>query len=396
MSGSGWVDLVMVLLLLAAVYSGYRQGAVASLLAFVGVILGASAGMLLAPHLIEDLTDPQTRLILGLGLLALLVVIGEVAGIVLGRAARQGMRTKHLRAADSAVGSILQGIAVLVAAWLFAIPLSASDRPHISAAVRGSTVLGAVDDLAPAVLRDLPSDLNRLLNSSGLPDVLGPFGSTPIHGVDPPNPDLLGLPSLTAVQQSVLRIDGTARSCNRSLEGTGFVVGPQRVMTNAHVVAGTDEVAVVLGEVSYAAQVVLDDPLTDIAVLYVPGLDAPVLPLHTDHVESGSDAVALGYPGGGPMTWSALRVREAIDLRSQGIYGQGESVRNVYTVRGSIKPGNSGGPMVNPDGAVIGMVFGAAVDDADTGFALTAAEIADEASAAATLTEPVATGGCIG
>lgn len=396
MSGSTWVDVVVVIIALLAAGSGFRQGAVASALAFVGVVLGAVAGIMLAPSLIGQIDDRRWRLLVGVALLVVLVLVGEAAGMVLGRAARSVIRSVGVRRVDSAIGSVLQAVAVLIAAWLLAIPVSSSAEPRIASAVRGSQVLGGVDDVAPQWLRDLPSDFSALLDDSGLPQVIGPFGRTPIVSVDPPDPTLATLPVVSSVRRSVVKIEGVAPSCNQALEGSGFVVSPERVMTNAHVVAGTETLRVESRDGTLDATVVLFDPSTDIAILDVPGLTAPALPFVDRAASTGDDAIALGYPEAGPFTASPERVREVVDLSGPDIYRQSQVQREVYTVRGSIRQGNSGGPLIDTEGRVLGVVFGAAEDtSSETGFVLTAKQVSADLARSENLTAPVDTQSCV-
>jgi len=394
-TGSGWIDLVIVLVVLIAISSGLRQGAVTSALAFVGVLLGAVAGILIAPHVLVHVDEGRIRILTGIVLIVVLVVIGEVAGMVLGRAARSGMHSPGTRAVDSVVGAGLQAVAVLIAAWLLAIPLTTTTQSELSAAVRGSRVLGTVDDVAPDWMRAIPKEFSSLLDTSGLPEVMGPFGRTPIAEVEVPDGALLYGPIPEQIGPSVLRINGVAPSCQKALEGSGFVVAPERVMTNAHVVAGTAAVSVDSGGRALDAEVVLFDPSVDVAILAVPGLTAEPLPFAPEPAVTGDDAIVLGYPGGGPYTASAARIRETLDLQGPDIYRSGTVEREVYTLRGLVRQGNSGGPLVDPNGQVLGVVFGAAVDDSDTGFALTAAEVSRQLSVAGTAVDPVATGACI-
>ncbi|WP_129977733.1 MarP family serine protease [Rhodococcus sp. Q1] len=394
MTGSGWIDLIIVVIVLIAASSGLRQGAVASALAFLGVLLGAVAGILIAPHVLVHIDDARMRILAGIALIVVLVVIGEVAGMVLGRAARSSIHSPGARAVDSVVGAGLQSVAVLVAAWLLAIPLTAATQPAVSAAVRGSDVLGTVDDVAPDWMRAIPNEFSALLDTSGLPEVIGPFGRTPIAEVEVPDGTLLEGSVPARLQTSVLRINGVAPSCQKALEGSGFVVAPERVMTNAHVVAGTAAVTVDTESGPLDATVVLFDPEVDVAILAVPGLTAQPLRFESEAAESGDDAIVLGYPGGGPYTASAARIRETLDLQGPDIYRGGTVEREVYTVRGTIRQGNSGGPLVDPSGNVLGMVFGAAVDDTDTGFVLTGAEVSRQLAMAGR-NQPVATGACI-
>ncbi|AWK70740.1 acid resistance periplasmic serine protease MarP [Rhodococcus oxybenzonivorans] len=395
MTGSRWIDLAIVLIALIAASSGWRQGAVASVLAFVGVLLGAVAGILIAPHVLVHVDEGRGRVLVGIALIVVLVIIGEVAGMVLGRAARGSMHSPAARSVDSVIGACVQAVAVFVAAWLLAIPLTSSSQPQLAAAVRGSSVLETVDNLAPAWMRQLPTEFSALLDTSGLPDVIGPFGRTPITTVDPPDAGVLASPVASSLQSSVLRIRGVAPSCQRALEGSGFVVAPERVMTNAHVVAGTAGIVVDTADGPLDAEVVLFDPSTDVAVLEVPGLDAPVLNFAPERGRTGDSALVLGYPGGGSYTASAARIREILDLSGPDIYRAGTVQREVYTVRGSIRQGNSGGPLVDREGMVLGVVFGAAVDNSDTGFVLTAVEVSRQLETASGATAAVDTGGCI-
>lgn len=395
MTASAWLDIAVVVLALLAASSGWRQGAVASALAFLGVVLGAVAGILIAPHILIHIDEGRSRVLAGVLLIVLLVIVGEVAGMVLGRAARSGMRNQIARVADSVVGAVLQAVAVLVTAWLLALPLATSSQPAIAAAINSSRVLADVNQVAPDWLRKLPNEFSKLLNTSGLPDVIGPFGRAPIAAVEPPDPSVLASPVAASLQPSVLRISGVAPSCQRALEGTGFVVGHERVLTNAHVVAGTDGLTVDTANGPLKATVVGFDPSLDIAVLAVPGLEAPVIPQAPAEASSGETAIVLGYPGGGRYTASAARVRETIDLTGPNIYRDGSVEREVYTVRGQVRSGNSGGPLVDAEGQVLGVVFGAAVTDDDTGYVLTLDEVRTRIDTAPASSTPVPTGPCV-
>ncbi len=394
MTSSQWLDLAVLAIAFVAAVSGWRSGALGSLLSFVGVILGAVAGVLLAPHVVGHVDGPRTKLFVALFLILGLVVIGEIAGVVLGRAVRGAIRNGGLRTVDSVVGVALQLVAVLVAAWLLATPLTSSDQPNLAAAVRGSRVLSTVDDLAPAWLRRVPTRLSSLLDTSGLPDVLQPFGRTPIVNVDVPNAALANDPVVAATRPSVLKIRGVATSCQKVLEGSGFVVAPNRVMSNAHVVAGSESVTVEAAGKTYDATVVSYDPNADISILDVPDLPSTPLQFDMQEAPTGTDALVMGYPGGGEFTATPGRIREIIQLNGPDIYHTTTVTREVYTIRGTVRQGNSGGPLIDKDGKVLGVVFGAAVDDADTGFVLTSNEVAKQMARVGN-TQRVSTDTCI-
>ncbi|BBZ19532.1 acid resistance serine protease MarP [Mycolicibacterium gadium] len=394
MTSSQWLDLAVLAVAFIAAVSGWRSGALGSLLSFVGVVLGAVAGVLLAPHVVANLEGPRTKLFVTLFLILALVVVGEIAGVVLGRAVRGAIRNPGVRTLDSTIGVALQIVAVLVAAWMLTYPLQTSDQPNLAAAVRGSVVLKEVDDVAPSWLRSVPTRLSALLDTSGLPDVLQPFGRTPIVAVDAPDAALAGDPAVTATRPSVVKIRGVAPGCQKVLEGTGFVVAPNRVMSNAHVVAGAESATVEVDGRTYDAYVVSYDPQADISILDVPDLTATPLEFTQGEAATGTDAVVMGYPGGGDFVATPARIRETIELNGPDIYRNTTVTRQVYTVRGSVRQGNSGGPMIDRTGKVLGVVFGAAVDDADTGFVLTAEEVGRQFDKINN-TQRVATGSCV-
>ncbi|QUG99689.1 MarP family serine protease [Saccharopolyspora erythraea] len=391
-----WVDLLVVLLALLAAASGARSGLITALFSFLGVIAGAVVGLKLAPLLLERLDSPSARIAFGVGIVVLLVAFGETFGMWAGRELRDRITSSKLTGVDNVLGAVLQCVAVFVVAWLVALPFtSASALPGLASAVTRSTVLRTVDSVMPDAAKQLPSELREMLGMSGFPEALEPFSETPVAAIDPPDPALASSEAVRDARTSVVKVRGRAVSCARALEGTGFVIAPHRVMTNAHVVAGTDKVAIEIGRGEFDAEVVLFDPNTDLAVLSVPDLDADAMTFKQG-AHPGDSVIALGYPLDGPYTASPGRIRERIRLRGPDIYDSTTVVREVYTVRGKVQSGNSGGPLIDTRGDVAGVVFGAAVDDPETGFVLTADEVADEVAAAPSLHTPVSTGDCTG
>ncbi|MFV8319176.1 acid resistance serine protease MarP [Mycobacterium sp. 23] len=396
MTPSQWLDIAVLAVAFIAAISGWRSGALGSVLSFAGVVLGAVAGVLLAPHIVSHIAAPRAKLFAALFLILALVVVGEVAGVVLGRAVRGAIRNRPIRTIDSVIGVGVQLMVVLTAAWLLATPLTQSkDQPELAAAVRGSRVLAEVNEVAPTWLKTVPKRLSALLNTSGLPAVLEPFSRTPVIPVASPDPALANNPVVAAAAPSVVKVRSLAPSCQKVLEGTGFVIAPERVMTNAHVVAGSSSVSLQANGKNYDATVVSYDPQVDIAILAVPGLPSAPLVFDDAPAKTGTDVVVLGYPGGGNFTATPARIREVIKLSGPDIYRSPQQVtRDVYTIRANVEQGDSGGPLIDLDGRVLGVVFGAAVDDADTGFVLTAEEVAGQLSKIGA-TAPVGTGACV-
>jgi S1-C subfamily serine protease len=394
MSSSQWLDVAVLAVAFIAAVSGWRSGALGSLLSFAGVLLGATAGILLAPHLVTSIHGARPKLFAALFLVLALVVVGEVAGVVLGRAVRGAIHSNSVRFFDSLIGVAVQLVVVLVAAWLLATPLaSSSGQPSLAAAVRGSRVLAKVNELAPSRLKAVPKRLAALYNTSGMPQVVEPFHD-PIAAVAAPDAALANSPVVAATQPSVVKIRAIAPSCQKVLEGSGFVLSPDRVMTNAHVVAGANSVTVEASGNPYDATVVSYDPTVDIAILAVPNLKPGPLAFANDPVPSGTEAIVMGYPGGGGFIATPARIRELIELNGPDIYRSATINREVYEIRAGVEQGNSGGPLIDLNGKVLGVVFGAAVDNDDAGYVLTAKEVQAQLAHIGDTTQ-VATGECV-
>jgi S1-C subfamily serine protease len=392
-TGSQWLDIAIIGVALIAAISGWRSGALGSLMSFIGVVLGAIAGVMLAPHIVSHVDSPRGKLFTALLLILALVVIGEVAGVVLGRAVRGSIRSGPVRLADSLIGVGLQLIVVLIAAWLLGSPLTTSNQTSLASAARDSKVITEVDKYAPDWLRSVPKRMSALLSTSGLPEVLDPM-RTPVPTVDAPDATLADSLVVAKSRPSVVKIRGVATSCQKVLEGTGFVIAPNRVMSNAHVVAGSDSVTVEAEGQTYDATVVAYDPDADISILDVPNLPLQPLVFADQPAKTGTDAVVLGFPGGGDFVANPARVREIIELSGPDIYKTKTVNREVYTIRGTVRQGNSGGPMINRSGQVIGVVFGAGVDDNDTGFVMTTDEVSRQLAKIGN-TAKVPTGACV-
>jgi len=394
-----WVDLLVIALALLAAISGARQGVVIALPALVGVIGGAVAGIQLAPLVIGLFGNPAAKVAFAVATVVFLVALGETLGVWAGRRVKLAVKTRFntdkLTGIDQTLGAIVQGLVVLLVAWLIAVPLTGvAALPGLARAINNSAVLGAVDKVMPSEAQGLPSDLRKLLDVSGFPSIVDPFQKTEINQIAPPDTALQDSAIVRQLQGSVLKIRGTASSCSRALEGSGFVVAPQRVVTNAHVVAGTDETSVETVQGRLSARVVYFDPEVDIAVLAVPRLQATPLTLAPDAARSGDNAIVLGYPLDGPYTATAARVRSEITLQGPDIYDARTVRRDVFTIRAQVRSGNSGGPLVDPSGKVLGVVFGASVEDADTGFTLTANQVRSVIDDASTMSTRVSTGTC--
>ena len=389
------LDVVILVVAVGFAVSGFRQGFITALLSFVGFFGAAALGAQIAEPVASRLAhQSNSRVVLAVAVVLACALAGQVLAVWLGGELRRRITWQPAQTVDSILGAIVSVIAVLLVAWMVATPLASSPYPKLSSAVRRSEVIKAVNTLVPSPVRELYKSLRDIVRRYDFPDVFGPFVPTQVREVRPPDARLAGSPVVRSAQPSVVKITGIAPSCSRRIEGSGFVYGPERIMTNAHVVAGVTKPRVEVDRQQRDATVVLFDPARDIAVLRVPGLTERALRFSPREAGPGADAIILGYPEDGPFFVGPARIRDRIKVRGPDIYNDRVVTREAYTIRGSVRSGNSGGPLLAPDGTVYGVIFAAAVDRPDTGFALTAGEIDSDAARGRTATGEVQTGEC--
>ncbi|SDY12815.1 Colicin V production protein [Micromonospora pattaloongensis] len=388
------VDAVLILLMLVFAFSGYRQGFVIGVLSFAGFFGGALIGLQLGPLLAQRFADGAVRVVVSLVTIFGVAVLGQALAGWAGSHVRHAITSRAGRRIDDAGGAVVSLLAVLLVAWLVAVPLGSSSLPWLAGAVRNSALLNTVDGVLPSQAKALSQALRDTVDTNGFPDVFGDLAPTRARQVAPPDPALAGSQVVVNAERSVVKVLGSAPSCSRRIEGSGFVYAKDRVMTNAHVVAGTRSVVVEVRGDRHEGRVVIYDPARDLAVVYVPGLDAPVMPFVSRPAPTGSDAIVLGFPLDGPYNAQSARVRDVGPITGPDIYRSGDVTREVYTIRALVQSGNSGGPLIAPNGQVLGVIFAAAADDRNTGFAVTADEAAPVASAGAERTRGTGTGEC--
>lgn len=388
------LDLVLVLVAAAYGLSGYRQGFVVGAGSTAGLLLGVFTGAQVAPSLLDRFSPSLTVSCAAVAIVVGAALLGRALGAFLGGHLRSALTWRPARLLDALSGSLLSVVAVLLVAWVLAVAASGVRVSPLNREVRTSAVLGTVDRALPGAADRVLSTFNSLVDSSRFPRYLEPFAPEHIVNVRRPTARILRRPAVRADRSGVVKVLGAAPSCARELEGSGFVYDTDRVMTNAHVVAGVEHPVVQLDEAQYRAVVVYYDPDVDVAVLWVPGLSAPALHFGGRAARSAEPAAVLGYPVNGPYDTQPARLRDAQTLRSPNIYGDGSVVRDTYSLYALVRQGNSGGPLVNRSGAVIGVVFAASVTSAETGYALTAGQVSTAAREGDSSRAPVGTGAC--
>jgi S1-C subfamily serine protease len=389
------LDLILIALAAAFAVAGYRQGFIVGVLSFVGFLGGAAVGAIFSPAIARAVVSGAA----GQALVAIIVVflaamIGQFVASLVGAAMRSRVTWRPATFVDAVGGAVVSVISVLLIAWLIGSAVANAPFPAVAGQVSNSAVLRGVDRLMPPSAHVMFSNFRRLLANGPYTQVFGALGGEGALTVEPAKPGVVHSAGVRRARASVVKILGMAPACSRSLEGSGFVFAPQHVLTNAHVVAGVrDGPTVVSSDGPLAAHVVLFDAKRDVAVLYVPGLRARSLSF-ISQASRGDNAIVAGYPRNQRFTAVPARIGGELNATSPDIYQSHTVTRNIYSVRAVVQPGNSGGPLLAPSGSVYGVVFAAAVDVRDTGYALTAGEVASDVRAGRAATAPVSTGGC--
>jgi S1-C subfamily serine protease len=397
------LDLALLVIAVAFAVSGYRQGFVVGALSFVGFVGGAVLGAEYGPAISRAVVGGQTQQdVVAVVLLVVFAIVGQFLFSSVGAYVRQAMTSRSSTVIDSIGGAAVSVLSMLLIAWAIGSVLTASSFQGVVSQVDDSLVLTTMDKVMPSQAKTMFGEFRRLLASGPFPQVFSGIGAAHLFAVSPPDPAVLNSPGYLAATSRVVKVQGTATSCDRSIEGSGFVYAPDHILTNAHVVAGVNQdadgqpggptVTTKSGQALHST-VVLYDPQVDIAVLYVPGLDLAPLQFD-DQGEAGANAIVAGYPLDHSFTQVPARIGGTQDAVGPDIYQTGQVNRQIFEIRAQVEPGNSGGPLLSPSGTVYGVVFAAAVDNSTTGFALTASEVAADANAGANQMNPISTQGC--
>lgn len=388
------LDFLLLLIVVAFAVSGYRQGFVVGVLSFAGFLGGLVLGFVVVPLFLDRVNRGLIPSIIALCAVLAFAVAGQVLGSILGGKLREAVTWQPAQLVDAASGAVVGVVAVLLVAWFLGLALVGSAVPAVSDQVRSSRILKGMADALPSGAETWFTKFSSLLDHNGFPQVFAPFQSENVTDAAPPDQGAVNDPSVSRAQKSIVKVLGAAPSCGKEIEGSGFVFANDHVMTNAHVVAGTKTLTVTTYDHrQHTAHVVLFDPRRDVAVLDVPGLTASPLQFAASG-KAGDSAVVAGFPLNGWFRTDAARIRQQIKATGQDIYSQSSVTRQVFSLYAVVQQGNSGGPLLTTDGRVYGVVFAKSLQDPNTGYALTADEVAGDAQAGATATQSVNTSAC--
>lgn len=398
MSGHTLIDLALVVLLVSHAVRGWRTGALTSIFGLAGLLLGATVGLWLVPRLIRqwgsEIQQPLTAVLLAGGVLVA-ATLGESALGQVGRRLRAKTRGTGARRVDATLGALVSMLVVSMVVTL----VGGAIRPILprewASTLNQSKVLPKMEAATPDQAGRWAGQLTQSFSEAGFPRVFSGLAPEPVLPVPAPDTAAAKTAGVRRAAASIVKITADAPSCSQTHSGSGWVVAGNRVATNAHVVGGATNTTVQVGGAGerLAATVVAFNPDLDLAILDVPGLRSSPLP-RTGPLKSSQDAVVAGFPLGGGYTVKAARIRGTVSAAGDDIYGGKGVVRQVYSLSGTVRPGNSGGPLLTTDGKVAGTVFARSMVDHSTGYALTDAATDAMLDQAASYRTPVGTQGC--
>ncbi|KAA9086652.1 MarP family serine protease [Microbacterium radiodurans] len=366
------VDVLVVILLVAALAIGATRGLVAIAGSLAGLVVGSLLAVWAIPLIAPGVADWEYRSLVltacAIGIIALVTVLGTAVGAAL----RRGVERAKLRVLDRLLGAGAATIAGALVLLLGAGAVTASGMPVVSTAVASSRVLGFIDALTPDPVDSALAEVRGFVVDEGIPRI----GELLRPEVEPTAPPVaLDDPELERAAASVARISGTAYACGVSMTGSGFVAGSDLIVTNAHVVAGVDAPLIELpGQSPREGRVVAFDPVHDLAIIAVQDLAAAPIPI-TAPVAAGTAVAVQGYPLGGPFTSGSAFVVSVGVAPVADIYDASRAPREIYALDADVRPGNSGGPLLTADGTIAGVVFARGADDERRGYAMTTDEL---------------------
>lgn len=387
------LDLVAIVMIVLAVILGVRSGALPQLLGLAGAAVAALTGLAILPAVgpfLDDL-DPAVRAIVVLSVLLGLIGVGEALGATAGRAASRALGTGLLGALDRVGGALVGAAQAILILWLAGGIIAAGPFPTLGKIAQQSTALRVVEAFLPPPT-EIVLELGQLLDDSGLPDVFIGLEQLPAPAIDLPSDELAREIGERAAP-SVLRV--VAEGCSQRASGTSFVIAPEYLVTNAHVVVGSERVIVQTAERSFDAMPVLLDLELDVALLWANGLEAPALTFTDGEPQRGAVGATVGFPAGGNETVERATVAAVYFATGLDVTEEERVTRRILELRSRVRPGDSGGPFVLEDGTVGGVVFAESRVDPLVGYALSPEAVRERVSNALGRQTRVSSGPCV-
>jgi S1-C subfamily serine protease len=389
-----YLDIILLAFGIFILISGWRRGLIVSALSLFGLFAGAWFGRSLIEIVAGAATTASlTRTALSASALFLGMGFGSALGGFIGNRIRNIFSWSPIRLIDNVTGAFVSIGAWSIVAWFMATTLLAAPISPLTSMLTESKVIVGLDKYMPIQVRDGVESVRIYVSNSDLPSNIGEVLLAP--AVDPPDVASTTEPAIAAALDSVVKVEGTAVACNTRITGSGFVVGPDLIITNAHVVAGvTNPTVRVKGTgKAFEGTVIYFDPKDDVALIRTKNFPSVALRI-SEPLSRGDAAVVAGFPGGGPLALIPARIRSVSESSGTDIYGKAPVTREIYAISADIKQGDSGAPMFALDGSVAGLVFASSAIDDQTGYSLTAKEFMAAVNSANSATQEVSTGDC--
>lgn len=389
------IDLLIIILLISAAVRGHEIGLVRQLFSAGGFIGGLFLAAWLVPRLFEadaGATDVITQALVALSMTLLVAMaslsLGEYVGVKL---KRRLMAIFHLNRVDALAGSLAGGAVLLLAVWLLTPSLANLPSAELKKSLQESRIAGLVSHTLPSA-PDFITSLDKIINPNGFPDVFAGLDRRPLDD-GTPLPDLGALrAAVEAARPSVVKMEG--RGCGGIVEGSGYVARDGIIVTNAHVIAGVQRPTVLDTNGRHTATPIWFDPDLDMAVLRADNLAGKPLASGPVQVPASTAGAVLGYPGGGSFRAGSATILDQFTAIGRDIYDSGRTRRNIYELKADIIPGNSGGPLINAEGQVIGLIFAESTTYEQIGYALSMAQVNAGLAQAMQRNQPVSSGAC--
>ena len=386
------LDLVVLAFIAGALGNGYRRGFSLSALSYGGLVAGVVVGAFMAPIIEHILNAGITNgPLIGLGLIFFLALVGSTVGYALGEPVRlRLLRLRTTGQVDSIAGAIFSIFTVLATAWFLGQSFARGPFPPIANAIQSSAILGTLDRVFPKPPGWLAS-AEQIIAGVPYPRVFDAIANPNLPGPVAVDPAIADDQAVVDAAKRAVKL--RSLGCGGEVFGSGFPVGDDYIISNAHVVAGTHNTTIQVPDGRrLSATVVLFDPQRDVSILHVPGLGFSGMPMAT--ATRGTPGATIGYPGGGNETVSPASVRTEVTAIGRDIYGDQQVSRQIYVLTADIHPGNSGGPLVDGQGRALGVVFANSTTDPNEGYALTDAEVNPDIRTGVGRTSGVSTEGC--